>query len=1174
MSLSGEPRKPNESAIAAAPGALRWAKWAGSVLRRLSASRIGCFLMALSVTVIASIGYFWGIQTTHPFSFGDLTPWPSIGFPQGVSLYFQTYRISNLPGQFTVGLGAPNAPTPFLLVQTSLTSIFQSVSVAEVAFYWALLPVSCVTFWVLSSVWTSRSVTKAISAVFYALNPLPILILLPGGNPSEYLWYAILPLIVHGSLRFLQRGSLRYAYEIVLSVAIAGTIVYEYSILSVGFLVLPIGVLFLLEGQSRAALRRFIGLLAVSIASALVTLLLSAPLIAYVSSGFSSTGTSYFSQIQPGFPGPLQLLFYDVPSMGATFYWPYSVNAEGSAIFCLVAIGAWLVILLPLLRKVEGSFSSLSRVPTVLGLLVLFLYFGNWTGLSGPLYATIPAFDLVDWPIKLFPIVSLMIVGDSLLCVDFVIDLSSRPVRQNPPAPAAQVGAIDRPPKLHRPFLTRGSKTLRVILVAGLLIVASYSVVTEWGANLEVGLSNSEPSTYVSGYLPGVATLLDHARQSVGIQNARDLWLPIDGYATMQNSIISLDPNALFFANTLNPTVSSGNGQAGAFAFSNYALNLLITNKTADLGKFLAQEGVAFVVVVTAQVAFHVPYTRWDGVPYFGPPYLASQGWVIGNPQTVLAQVKAQSDLRSEFTSPNATIFFNSDYIGSAWASAVALFSQDPTLYRPSNPTVGELFDLPGEGGTAPSVSVEPEAQISPSSAAILWTPSSGLFPTSENFPTLSLFDSGALSANGGGASRATVGPSGVSLLGSVLQYNQSLPAAVVEGGTPTFNGSTPIFEAGRSVDIPWNVSWALWNETSRSFSLSLWVDTASDSQSNVYQSAFSQGSAYSIFLDPSSRTLYMSVQWEHLSTSFFGFAIQPQRWYLATVTYNGKVLTAYEDSNIIGQVDVSDAVGFRPGFPFAIGENGQYTAQSFNGSISNIRIFSNALNVSEVAGIYNAGPNTALSLPSDPALAYFPLNKSTFVPGSLTIPVGNPKIETVVVLGNGNASVVIGDGSIAPSELEMKDSWAFANLSGVVSNNITLQSWSADLQFVAVASSEAYVPLMEELHPMTAEVRSLTSDSVMVSMPIGTHWLYWSDTYDAAWSLEGGLSAAHFAALTGNLFGPLETSGNESLTVELQYVSTFSPFLAYLLFLPMLLLIAVPYNLKRVRRRIGAFLS
>jgi hypothetical protein len=1131
------------------------------------------FLGTVTAICLIATVYFVGIQANSPLSFGDLTPWTNLAPAQAGSVYAQVYRTQNIPGQFTVGLGATNALTPYLMLQTVLAFIVGSVPLAEVVFYWAIIPLAGISFWLLGSIWTRRPAVRALTSGLYSLNPLPLLILLPGGNPSEFVWYAFIPLIVHGTIRFIQRGNLKYAYEAVVALLLSGVVLYEYSVLSVGFVVIPVVIVFLLTSLERRTILRSTGILLATISAAGVTILVNAALLGYLEGGLGSSGGAFFDQIQPGFPSALQLVLYDVPSLGATFYWPYGPTLEGTAIFAVIAVAVWIVVLFPMIGLKRRDVGGTSLIPTVIGLSVLFLYFGNWTGLSRPLYGTIQPFDLIDWPIKLFPLVVLMVVCNCLFSIEFLLErLGGR--RSN----AVDIGIAPSSRSGSRHLFQRianGRPQLSATCLASsvILLVLSSATITS-SVNLSAALNNSQPTTYVQPYVTETGRLLSEARQSAGIQNALDLWLPIDGDTTLQNSIISVDPYSLFFVNTLTSGIAAGNGQADSAGFSAYASSQLITNSTNQFGRYLAQEDVAFVVVLTANVTFHEPYTNWAGPPYTSKLFITSQGWIIGSPQAALQLIERQSNLKQVAVNQDAVIFENLDYLGPDWASQAALLTQGTELYNTSNPELAGLYDLPGAGHEGPTVvlSSENASGIGPNNSVELWNPLYRTTGMSTSLPTLSMLNSQFIHQASSGPIVELNNSTYSLLAGTVSDQALGGPPGEVVGGPPTFSGPAAVFTSGQAVQLPWNDSWSLWNRSSSSFSLSVWFDSQSTpvtEPNQPYRCVFSQGSAFSVFVNDRGTQAFMSVQWEHvLNTSFFGFAIEPNVWYLATLSYDGKVLRAYENATLIGTQDITDMVGFRPGFPFSIGNNGQYLNWPFGGSISDVRMLGYPIGSPEVDSIFDAGPFGG-SQPFDlGALAVLELRPNQYSQGQLRLELPNPDVRTAGVEGAGSVELVDGESGDELANLQLNGSWSFINPTGLYSSSLILQGWSALLNGILVTTGIRYWPMITRILPVETGTTITSAGQVSASVAPGLNWVYLGRTYDTSWKGYSPSAMYHFQALTGNAFSWGVVPNGEPMTVHFQYDYVVVPSALYALYIPLLVGMAIPTSVRSWQKR------
>ncbi|NPA74478.1 MAG: hypothetical protein GXO25_00130, partial [Euryarchaeota archaeon] len=135
-------------------------------------------------------------------------------------------------------------------------------------------------------------------------------------------------------------------------------------------------------------------------------------------------------------------------------------------------------------------------------------------------------------------------------------------------------------------------------------------------------------------------------------------------------------------------------------------------------------------------------------------------------------------------------------------------------------------------------------------------------------------------------------------------------------------------------------------------------------------------------------------------------YSLKAGVWYMATLVYDGEYVKAYINDTLVGETAFAGGAIAASGYDVMLGKDPAYSnADFFNGSIDDVRIYSVALNGTEIGNLYNATAPMGMSIQSSTGMTAFGNKVSGFyfnmeLVNANGITVHNNKIENATSYG------------------------------------------------------------------------------------------------------------------------------------------------------------------------------
>jgi hypothetical protein len=1083
-------------------------------LRQLASNhRWGLLLFALSLLLgilFLSTGY-----SPTGLSFTDLAAWPSLTLPRLLSYSIEPWRSANIPGQPVTGLGIPNQLTAMAVLQGLSGWLGVSPGDGQWLFLLGLLPISCVGFYLFVSLYVGK-VSAIAASLLYGFNPFSLVALYGGGNPYGIIWFAAIPYILFFMARIFTRQSnegrpLFWLCVAFLFLSMAGP---EYPALTFGLFILPgtavLSILYTRRWYVPAAKILGVSGSAVVLLSILLNL---GPIGLFTPT--QSQAAEFSAAISAGFPSGSNLLFYMIPTFGATNPSDPSVHfynlVASNPLWILIATIFVGLLFFPYLsyRRVTER-SPLALLPLALGGFAMFVDLVYAQGFSVVLFGALPEASILDSFIKLYPPVIVFCCASVGLLIDQLLEDIVPAVSESQYSPK-RVGAIL---SFRRQRLARLPRSALTVTLAAALICSPIAIFAPY--DFASITNQTAASTTVPTYLGEVASNLQAAQASLGLADGHTLWMPINGGSGMQNAIMAGDPGALFF-----PAAHFFNDQAfnsTAAAYSDL-LWMIADGNGSSIGGLMADLDIATVVVLTVNYSENSGFNSTFGSVYGGPPSVVEQGFsgIKGDYSPILSFLKRQQDLREVLSTKYADFFQNL-----AWEGPV-LSSQGGLLAPELNSIDCSLLStLPGWDGPAPI----PLSSPGPSQTAGLevtsippGSSSATLRGQASTGPGIQLYDTTEIASMSHLPEVPESGsPSGSSVPFVVKALDLSGHNNTALGfGTPSVTGAGVEFANNSYFAIPLSHTRSIQTQTAYNFSLSVWVNSAV--QHSEYQTVFSQGGGYQInsmgnYLQLSLRTTTMA------HPDFFYVPYLPSTWYLLTIIRSGGSLYGFENATSLGEFNVSGPTMFL-NVPYFIGSDGTYQNishdRNWSGSITNLRLFSTPLSSSEVQALYLAGPIGNSSVDSR-TIARYVLAGSGL--SASTLVVSSARMGGSVTLG------LIGQGKLSLSGPNINsvvnlssEKWALMVLPPGSEEGLRIVGLNASLVAALLLYNITTGQLESKLHLSMDNVTALADSSYSARLESGAQFVYLLTTYEGAWSSSPSTAGGHFMAAGMNMF-------------------------------------------------------
>lgn len=1075
-------------------------------IKRVLAKYSWAFLL-ITILVVFDLAYFWGFSLDQPIIDSDWGPFPVFRI-SGIVNYLQTYQIYNIPMQNIVGNGSLNFLSPFYLLEGLFTILSGNSAFSQILFLFLVSIFSALGMTFLFNYFVKGKIWGIMSGLIYSFTPLLIINLIAGGNPGGFWWYMIIPWYILISLKTIDKPSVKqYIYLALVTFLVLFT-TNQLLFLTILFFSIPMFLAKLLSSRP-AKLSSFLYLIFVSLGLFFMLYLFSLPSISVVTSdAYSLTTTANVAAYIRSLATPSQMIFLNTPNFGyMLFSKPFLLAPVNNDFLVLDSVvDIFLVVVLFHFRKMvpeEFYFVILSifLFPFLI-LTILILPSGEFIVKHFPyVYAIFPEYFLVPVTVSLTMIITLSFK----LSVGLIANNDKYPAlkstdryRTKKELPIQLKVDKDR---FHLYFSIRKSLVgMILILILATSIAPLIISDTSSGGYIHV-VNKLQPVTYVPDSVISAAQELRLLRTRYNMTNARDLWEPMNAGSPLGTGIIYEDPNALIYPAENVLSFSNGSSLQNSYVFLYYSLIDLIQNNNTDFGNLLQQLGVGFVVVIK-NFSFNRPYEAITGGSYNGSLLVdSSTDTLVGNPLQLISILSNQSSLTMVASSNNYTIFFNNEYMGQLFGYNRILNPIDPI----SAYNFTQLESMPLWNSSLP-IAESMVGQNSNSYLNSVYSLQYNNLKYINNFSGMQLLSPDFLVKHLGYYS----GQLGtqyhrVPLDEAVAINNGRIAESPLISNFAGYSGNYLNFSGATSIVLSSNFTNQIENRIQKNFTVNVWFNTTKIPKevngSYGYEEIFGNGRGFDLG-EVSSPLAYLdaALHYNNSGADFY-HRILPNTWYMATMIYNGTVLSFYLNGTLVGRQNVSDIYWGTNNF--VIGRDAFHANDYWTGTISDLAVSNEIINASRVNSLYKMGPaQMHSSIPG--SLMFFPLTRETIKSATVSVNVptdikqevigysGSIEVNSIFAKSNGIGTLILNLSGSSPYVL---------NISG-----------SGYLYYLIGTGNTTFDRLQQFLKPI--KIDSQFVPGVSYSIDLASKWEFLTNTYTSL--LSANVSSKAYPSING----------------------------------------------------------
>jgi hypothetical protein len=1064
------------------------------VISRLLAKykwEIVLFILVIFLDLI----YFSGISLQSPINVSDWGPFPVRGL-SAVSNYFQIFSVNNSGGQ--VGTGATNYLEPSYIIAYISYYISNSSALSQLSFLVLISLSSTFGMMFLTRYFIKEKLYGVISGVTYSFAPIFIINQMGWGNPGGIWFYMIVPWFVLASFNVINRPTTwNYIFLSVISF-LAGFLTDQGLFLVVVFFAIPIGLSGIVISRSRKInccfyiAFIFIGLL-------FLVYIAYIPTHFFINSSASALTmnnsiTSYLNSL----PSFYQMIFIELPNFGYNlsnspqFYG--FVNQNLLYFESLVDIFLLLILFLSKNRISSDLFEVLFLIfvfPFV-ALEILRSPYGFTILKKFPyIFSIFPEY----FEIPLAFVMSLSLVLLLRLSVDLYREKEENYVNL--------IKSYSKKPLIR---ISRNGSSVSVDINSK--FIAIVLIVFVISSAIPLAISDIDSGGYVhvvdkaSGipYVPqdilNAGLALYHLRTSYHIPDARDLWEPVNNGAVMLSAIDYVDPNALIYPAENVLSFNKNSSFENSFAFQYYTLLSLVNGNKVNLANNLQQLGVGFVVVIKNYTLNSVSL-QLGGSIYNGSLLVnGGRNIVCGSPLQFISLLNEQSNISEIDNNSQFAIFINDLYLGQVYNYPSVLIPSEqiaPQQVSWINSLPIWRGSVPILKGSLPNISIEPYNHTSSIefNNLSLQNSNSGigiLSPTFLSTHAKNVSESASLQNQYISLNNETA-----MNLGNVTQNPAIFNYSGFNGDFLNFSGNTYIhFSQNYINSIENSIS------NSRNLTVNLWFNASSfpNETNGIYGyeeivgTDNSRGFGINEISSPDYSLFGMMVSQNGSQPTVY-HTVARQKWYMATLTWNGSEMLFYVNGNLTGEETINNIFWWPT---LNIGSGSSFGYSNFKGVMSDVLISDEYINSSKIKTIFSAGPEN-YNYTVRGTLVFLPLNRETIQAPtiSLVLPVNT---KQVLIGYYGNIDLSFGHGSVLKHLTGYSNNYIIVNLTNADSKSLNILGTEGvgGVNYVIGIWGTNFSSLIKELTPEKVSYTvSSSGHYVFVSQ---TEWTFLANTF------------------------------------------------------------------------------
>ena len=1087
-------------------------------------------ILLFILVIFLELIYFSGISLQSPINVSDWGPVPVRGL-SAISNYFQIFRVNNSAGQ--VGTGATNYVEPSYIITYIYYYISNNSALSQLSFLVLISLSSAFGMMFLTRYFIKEKLYGVISSVTYSFAPIFIINQMGWGNPGGIWFYMIVPWFVLASINVINRPSIWNYIFLSLISFLAGFSTDQGLFLVVFFIAIPIGLSgFVISRSKRINCCIYIAF--VFIGLLLLVYISYIPIHFFITSAASALATnSSITSYLNSLPSFYQMIFIELPNFGYKLSTPpqFYGFVNQNVLYFESIIDIFLLLILFLSKNRISSdlldmlflifvfpFVALEILRSPYGFTILkkFPYIFS----IFPEYFEIPLAYVMSVSLALLLRLSVELYREKdENFVNLIKSYSKKPlIRISRNGSSVSVDINNR-------FIA----IVMVVLVISSAIPLSISDIDSGGYIHVVDKASGIP--YVPQDILNAGLALNHLRISYHIPNARDLWEPVNNGAVMLSAIAYVDPNALIYPAENVLSFNSNSSFENSFAFQYYTLLSLVNGSKINLANNLQQLGVAFVVVIKNynlnSVALQLGGSIYNGSLFVND----GRNIVCGSPSKFIYLLNEQSNISEIDNNSQFAIYFNDLYLGQVYnyhSVLVPIKQIKPQQVSWINSLPIWRGSVPILKDSSPNVSAHPYNHTSTLefNNLSLQNSNSGieiLSPTFLSKHAKNVSESASLQNQ-----YISVNNETAMNLGNVTQNPTIFNYSGFNGEFLNFSGNTSIhFSQNYINSIEKSIS------SSRNLTVNVWFNASSfpNETNGIY--------GYEEIVGTDNSRGFGINEISSPGYSLFGMMVSPngsqptvyhsvvaQKWFMATLTWNGSEMLFYVNGNLIGEEAINN-ISWWP--TLNIGSGSSFGYSNFKGVMSDVLISDGYINSSKIKTIFSAGPeNYNYTVPG--TLVFLPLNRETIlVPTiSLVLPINT---KQVLIGYYGNIDLSLSHGLVQKYLTGYSNNYIIVNLTNVYSKsfNIMGTKGAGGVNYVIGIWGTNFSSLIKELTPETVIYTVSHSDEyVFVSQ---TEWIFLANTFTSQLSLnEKGIT---FPSSNGLSFA---VTANYDIIIKLSY--------------------------------------
>jgi hypothetical protein len=1124
------------------------------------------------MTILFDLIFFKGITFQSPITDSDFGPMPIRGLSTLIN-FFQVYSSKSIGGQ--VGTGSVNSLGPSYIIQYLYYYLSGNSTISQLSFLIAVsLSASLGMMEFIAYFIGKNKFYGFVGGLIYAFTPIFIINQMGQGNPGGFWFYMIIPWYLLSSFKVIDKPTKGNYIILALVTFFVGFLGNQTFLLIFIFFSIPFFLVNILISNGKR-FSSFMYLMFTILGIYLLLIFSYIPITSNVNS--DATAMTQISTILPyirSLPSLYDLYFLNFPNFGNSLLGspPFFLGPVNSSLLYVDCfIDSVLLIGLLLSKKIISRQFSYSMIaififpflilsvlisPIGIGILRRFPY----------LYAIFP--EYFEIPLAFVTTCTLVIYVK--ISRDFLkYKFSGEEKSENNSKKQAKISFLNFEDHGKKLKLSLETPKYIVGLIVIVLITVSLSpiVISDLDSGGFVNVSNKvmDDSTYVPKSIIEAGMELKLLREKFNLQNARDLWDPVDSGNLGIIGIQSVDPNSLIFPAENVLSFNNSSNFKRSFAFLYNTQEYLVDGRDFSFANDLQQLGVAFVVVIKNYSTYNPDFKNYN--LYNGTPIVDSgRNIIYANPLKFISILNKHKNLTEIENNSQFAIFMNNKYMGQIFGYNYALSPVTPL----SSSELIWLDGLPIWKGSLPVTSYDFNATPVNNIVNLQFNNNSYVGKTPDMQMMSPSYLAGDLTNSTG---LQSAGSSYLSMQGIMADNLANESESQLVSNYSSFDGKSLSFSGNTYLELDTKTTDRIENsiESSNKFTVNLWFNASSfANESNgiyAYTMLFGNGNSRGINIGEISSPNYniFSVIYHNSQAPALYRNINTNRWYMVTLVYNGTVMSMYLNGNLTGNSNASIPT-FNYATTFYIGGGpDEGWGNNFRGSLSDILLTDEALNVSQISDIYSSGPY-CYNFSEPHSLLFLPLIKGTVKLPTVNLELpGNTNQVTIGYSGNislnfENQSFNLKSNGYALFEMNVSDQ-----------NNSSFEIMGTGsmgkIYFVMETLNTNTSSLISELTPLDVEYSQNPSDVYHVA---GTYpWLFLANTYSVL--LTTNITSSIVPSFNGlSLIKPSELS-----ELEISYrgispqIYIILGLTFYVILAPLFAIVISYYNNKRYGKNI-----